>query len=289
MDTIRTLPQGRFSRADLIVVNNGTQGSTTDPGGISVLLGNGNGTFQPAVNYAAGANPTHLVVADFDGDGRPDLAVSTAGPNFGFFVGVLMGEAGGRFRNVNLIATDFGPAGLAPVDLNGDGKLDLAVTHCCGDTDMTFMQGNGDGTFQRELHIGTLSPTGVAAADLNADGKQDLIVVLGGTGSGGLTILLNTSPSPPAPLVFANVSGASFQPGPVAPESIVAAVGSRLAIARAESHLGAASLAGTSVSVRDFGGRNARRVIDPGFSGASGLHCARWNGVGRSGGHDYRG
>ena len=46
--------------------------------------------------------------------------------------------------------TDFGPEDLAVRDFNGDGKVDIVVAHCCGDTDMTYFQGNGDGTFRRK-------------------------------------------------------------------------------------------------------------------------------------------
>ena len=241
------------SRPDLVVTNFGTFDSTSDPGSISVLFGTAAGTFQPAVNYGGGRNPERIAIADFNADGRPDLAVSTRGPNFGFFVGILLGEGGGRFRNVSLITTDFGPAGVTPVDLNGDGKLDLAVAHCCGDTDLTYMQGNGDGTFQREIHIGTLSPVDSAQVDLNGDSKPDLIVASGDTSSGAVTILLNTSRTS---LAVSNVSAASLRAGPVAPESIVTAFGTGLATGTAEAQSTPlpTTLAGTSISVVDSAG-----------------------------------
>ena len=70
------------------------------------------------------------------------------------------------------------------------------------------MQGNGDGTFQREIHIGTLSPVDSAQVDLNGDSKPDLIVASGDTSSGAVTILLNTSRTS---LAVSNVSAASLR------------------------------------------------------------------------------
>src|SRR2546425_3833486 len=66
--------------------------------GVSVLLGNGDGTFQKAVNYAAGANPIHLTVGDFNGDGRADLARANAGSGPAGSVSGLLGAGGGTFH-----------------------------------------------------------------------------------------------------------------------------------------------------------------------------------------------
>src|SRR5439155_12280870 len=63
-------------KLDLIVVNNG---GASSQGNVSVLLGRGDGTFQTAVNYAAGAGPSSVAIGDFDGDGKPDLAVANYG------------------------------------------------------------------------------------------------------------------------------------------------------------------------------------------------------------------
>src|SRR5207249_10317895 len=78
---------------DLVVANPGYR--VSDPGGISVLLGNGDGTFHAAKSFAAGTAPSSVAVGDFNGDGNPDLAVANAGSND---VSVLVGNGDGTFQ-----------------------------------------------------------------------------------------------------------------------------------------------------------------------------------------------
>ena len=75
-------------RTDLAVANSGSND-------VSVLLGNGDGTFQPQVTYAVGSGPDALVAGDFNGDGRTDLAVANSGSND---VSVLLGNGDGTFQ-----------------------------------------------------------------------------------------------------------------------------------------------------------------------------------------------
>src|SRR5207302_8358220 len=94
---------------------------------VSVLLGNGDGTFQSAVSYAAGWGPGGLAVGDFNGDGRLDLVVANHGTDH---VSVFLGRGDGTFRPAEHYAAGWTPAGLAVADLNGDGKPDvIAVNH----------------------------------------------------------------------------------------------------------------------------------------------------------------
>jgi FG-GAP-like repeat/Cep192 domain 4/HYDIN/CFA65/VesB-like, Ig-like domain/FG-GAP repeat len=147
-------------------------------GDISVLLGNGDGTFQPPVNYSSGSSlsdPQIVIAADFNGDGKPDLAVTDY--NAGS-VAILLGNGDGTFQQFHLYTS--GPisaVGLAAGDFNGDGKLDLAVTNAAqnvGNT-VSILLGNGDGTFQAPVQYATgLSPSSVAVGDFNGDGKLDL-------------------------------------------------------------------------------------------------------------------
>ena len=145
------------------------------PGGIiSILLGNGDGTFLPSVNYSAGGFASWIGVADFNGDGNPDVVV-TAGSS----TVMLLGTGDGRFRPPTTVA-NFGAAAIA--DFNGDGKPDL--------TDgLGIALGKGDATFQAIVRVqGLLAVGRVAVGDLNGDGKLD--VVAADIAGGGIAVLL---------------------------------------------------------------------------------------------------
>ncbi len=109
---------GGVNESDLVTADGG---STT----ISVLLGNGDGTFQPSVHYPAGSSPRWLALADYNGDGIPDVAASNYG---GSGVGVLLGNGNGTFGAPIMFKTGTQPTGIQAGDLNGDGKPDLVVT-----------------------------------------------------------------------------------------------------------------------------------------------------------------
>src|SRR5262249_39549185 len=115
-------------RTDLAVADAGAVDSNFNlipgTGSVSVLLSNGDGTFQAPVSEAAGPSPGGLVAGDFNGDGRTDLAVANAGDNT---VSVLLGNGDGTFRPP--VRSGSGPtlAVLGAGDVNGDGRTDLAV------------------------------------------------------------------------------------------------------------------------------------------------------------------
>ncbi len=158
-------------KLDLIVANF----SSND---ISVLLGNGDGTFQAAVNYRAGSGPRSIGVGDFNGDGKLDLAVvNTNSKN----VSILLGNGDGTFQPaVNYVAGSGGQS-VAIGDLNGDGKLDLVVANNQSNN-VSVLLGNGDGTFQAALSYPAGSgASSVAVGDFNGDGNLDLAATNFGT------------------------------------------------------------------------------------------------------------
>ena len=109
-------------RLDLAVANVGSND-------VSVLLGNGNGTFRPQVTYAVGSDPIALVTGDFNGDGRTDLAVANFGSND---VSVLLGNGDGTFGSQVTYAVGSDPIALVTGDFLGDGRTDLAVDQRIG-------------------------------------------------------------------------------------------------------------------------------------------------------------
>jgi len=170
-------------KLDLAVAN-----SSNLSGDVSILLGNGDGTFQAAVDYSAGSLPESVAVGDFRGDGKLDLAVANYNDNN---VSILLGNGGGTFQAaVNYATTWTGPYSVAVGDFNGDGKLDLVVANYAGS--VSILLGNGDGTFQAAVNYSTGSfgtySTSVAVGDFNGDGKLDLAVA--NSGSNNVSILL---------------------------------------------------------------------------------------------------
>jgi len=140
---------------------------------VSVFLGKGNGTFEPAVNYNVRSDPYSVALGDFNGDGRVDLAVVNDGSNS---VSVLLGKGDGTFQAALNYGTGPQPTSVAVGDFNRDGKLDLAVTSFASDT-VSVLLGNGDDTFRTALSYGAgTQPWSVAVGDFNRDGRLDLAV-----------------------------------------------------------------------------------------------------------------
>jgi uncharacterized protein YfaP (DUF2135 family) len=138
--------------------------------GVSVLLGNGDGSFQPPLNYPAGDNS--VAVGDFNGDGKLDLAsTDSSGKLY-----ILLGNGDGTFQKPVSHAAGSDPYSIAVADFNRDGKLDLAVG-LQGEDAVAILLGNGDGSFQAPVKYASAGAAGdVFVADLNADGVLDLVV-----------------------------------------------------------------------------------------------------------------
>jgi 6-phosphogluconolactonase (cycloisomerase 2 family) len=166
---------GDFNRdgnLDLAVANYcpscGEGGST-----VSILLGNGDGTFSSGSDVPVGMDPESVITADFNGDGNLDLAVTNGQSNT---VSIRLGNGHGTFTSSSDIPVGNGPVGIVAGDLNGDGLLDLAVANS-NDGTITILLGNGDGTFNTagQVQVGA-HPVQLAIGDFNADGKLDLAV-----------------------------------------------------------------------------------------------------------------
>jgi hypothetical protein len=155
---------------------------------VMVLLGNGDGTFQPPVSYYA-KDPSNVAVGEFrTGSGILDLAVTDRNDNS---VSVLLGNGDGTFQPS--VSYPIGDSSIYPAiavgDFNQDGNLDLVATNFGGNT-VSVLLGNGDGTFQAPTSyaVGT-QPDQIAVGDFNGDGYPDLAV--NNYGSNNVSILLN--------------------------------------------------------------------------------------------------
>jgi len=200
-------------KLDVAVANAGSGYGSTTSGTVSIMLGNGDGTFHAATNYTVGNNPASLAVGDFNGDGKADLAVANYDSGT---VSILLGNGDGTFPAKTDYPAGNTPNAIAVGDFNGDSKTDLAVTNFLDGT-VSILLGNGNGTFQTRTTSAVGSyPESVTVADFNGDGKSDLAVANAndGTGTGAVNVLLgNGNGTFPTPTAYPITSAFSVQAG----------------------------------------------------------------------------
>jgi hypothetical protein len=199
-------------KPDLVIANGGSNN-------VSVLLGNGDGTLQPAVSYTVGSNPSSVQIGDFNGDGKLDLIVSNEASST---LSVLLGNGDGTFQAqivTNLLTGQY-PSALASGDFNGDKRLDVAVLVSLpqqGSYAIAVLAGSGDGTFQGAVTYSSgAQPSSIQTGDFNGDGKLDLVTlnfdnggqvsVYPGNGDGSFQAAVNT----PVSASFSEVVVADF-------------------------------------------------------------------------------
>lgn len=160
--------------------------------GMSVLLGNGDGTFGSSTNYPISSTPQSVVLGDVSDDGNLDAVLSS---DVGGKVFVVLGDGMGGFGAATEFPAQYGTNDSALGDLNSDGDLDIVTANSGSDT-LSVLIGNGHGAFANPTQFGAApSPKAVALGDVNGDGDVDAVSanadgnnmsVLLGNGSGGL-------------------------------------------------------------------------------------------------------
>jgi hypothetical protein len=154
-------------------------------GMVSVLMGNGNGTFQDSVNYDAGSQPINVCAADFNADGYKDLAVA----DLYYAIQILMNNGDGTFQTPQPYTAGSGPRWVVAVDIDLDSDFDLAVSNHLSDNVSIFLN-DGNGNFQLDSNyvVGDF-PVGVCSGYFNSDNYPDLAVA--NVWSDNISILIN--------------------------------------------------------------------------------------------------
>ncbi len=185
-NTLSTADLDGDGNGDLVVTNNSL---STTGGAVTVLMGNDDGTFKTGVNYpTTGTGTDAVVIDDFNGDGKLDLATVSDTSGGAQQISILLGKGDGTFAVAQSFAaptlagytTSTPASGLISGDFRNSGKKDILLSNGAE------LLGNGDGTFTAAAnpafpYFSTGGYVNFASGDINNDGKLDVVVSLGGS------------------------------------------------------------------------------------------------------------
>jgi uncharacterized protein (TIGR03437 family) len=205
-------------KLDLAVATNSFSNGTT-VGGVSILLGNGDGTFRAGASYPAGQTPTSIANADLNGDGNLDLVVNDRTANT---IGYMAGNGDGTFKPVTKLFSATTPSFVAIGDFNNDGRPDIAYASANLDSVAVALNQSGFTYAAPQTYAAVFSPESLIVTDVNQDGHVDLLVGIGSPdaigpdiNSGQVAVLLNNGDG--------TLQGAQLYPAGNSPLQIVAA------------------------------------------------------------------
>lgn len=227
-------------------------------GNISVLLGNGDGTFAEGVDYRTGSAPMSLTAGDLD------IAVADGSSGD---ISVLLGNGDGTFTGAVDYPTGSDSYSITDCDLNGDGVSDLAVANP-GTKDISILSGNGDGTFSFfENDSCGASPCSINSDDFDNDGDYDICVA----NRADVTILTNLAVGPADieddPSAYLNRAMLFNYPNPFNPATTI--------------HFNVPKPSPVRITILDVSGRRIRVLLDRYLQ--SGEFETGWNGKDKSG------
>lgn len=309
--SVLTLDVNRDGNLDLLVAN---------AGGVTLLMGNGSGQFEPRSTMPAGENPVDLAGGDLNEDGHPDLVVANHETDY---VSILSGGAegfdSGRDPSRLNVGVSPHPHAVSLADLDDDGHLDILVDDRAAEA-LRVLWGRGDGSFDRGDSIDVRGDPyrGMAVGDLNRDGHLDVatpnpgtVAITFGGGAGGFTagpdlragglrpfavaiadmngdaipdIAAGSGEGAGAVVVWFGNGDGSFRPDPESPYSIAEGPTS-LAVSDVDGDgiedLLVASYVGDGLAIL-FGGRQSLRMIRMEIDGSPwGMATGDFNGDGR--------
>src|SRR5262245_18462729 len=264
----------------------------------SVLLGRGDGGFQPPINFPIDFQSTGMAVGDFNGDGRPDLAVTASSSPSGT-VSVSLGNGNGTFGPRQFFPVGNSPTSVALGDLNGDGRLDVAVANGNSNS-VSVLMGNGNGTLLPAINsFVDGSPRSITITDFDGDKKPDLAVALStldeisiliGNGDGTFLFPLNIAVSTnPVFMTAADFNGDQIPDLVIAHSNQFSSAGSSISIlvGIGDGSFQAPTSYGlngnpTMLDVGDFNGDGFRDVVvcQPSLSFSSGSNISEFFGKG---------
>ena len=177
---------------------------------VSVLIGNGNGTFRPESFITVGTTPQSVQAADLNGDGILDLVTANSGSTGS--LSILLGNGNGTFKSQTTLAVS-SAFSISIADVNGDGFPDLIAANA-NNSRTSVLLGNGNGTFEAQSTFAvSTGPLSTAVADVNGDGKPDLIV--GNYSGGSVSILLGNSNGSFTGQIYATPAKLAFTQQPI--------------------------------------------------------------------------